>query len=52
MPQAGLKPTEVGVTSFQLNTKWTLYLQATMAGFTGAIYNHVFLKDMNLFNAH
>ena len=28
MPQAGFKPTEVGVTGFQLNAKRTLYLQA------------------------
>ena len=33
MPQAGLEPTEVGVTGFQLNVKRTLYLQATTAGF-------------------
>ena len=32
MPQAGLEPTEVGVTRFQLNAKRTLYLQATTAG--------------------
>ena len=33
MPQAGFKPTEVGVTGFQLNVKWMLYLQATTAGY-------------------
>ena len=32
MPQAGFEPTEVGVTSFQLNAKRTLYLQDTTAG--------------------
>ena len=33
MPQAGFEPTEVGVTSFKLNVKRTLYLQATTAGY-------------------
>ena len=32
MPKAGFKPTEVGVTGFQLNAMRMLYLQATTAG--------------------
>ena len=32
MPQSGFEPTKVGVTGFQLNAKWMLYLQATTAG--------------------
>ena len=39
MPQAGFKPTQVGVTGFQLNAKRTLYLQATTAGFYQILIN-------------
>ena len=39
MPQAGFKPTGVGVTSFQLNAKRALNLQATTAGFCNETLN-------------
>ena len=43
MPQAGFEPTEVRKTGFQLNAKWTLYLQATKAGYATQMYNKMFL---------
>ena len=40
VPQDGFKPTEVGVTGFQLNAKRTLYLQATPAGLKIGLFQH------------
>ena len=42
MPQAGFKPTKVGVTGFQLNAKRTLYLKATTAGSFLDIFLNIF----------
>ena len=47
MPQAGFKPTKVGVTGFQLNVKRTLYLQTTIAGLTFNIIHWDFVQQHN-----